>query len=73
MITTSRLFRNSLKLVQNLRFNKIQESKSVVSQNEGTSTTHPEEIPVYLRPYDKNKYEVPSTKLKVLTINIQSE
>ena len=27
-----------------------------------------EETPVHLRPYDKNKFEVPSTKLKVFCL-----
>lgn len=72
MITTTRLLRNSLKLFQNrLRFADVQESRSVATQ-ETTATTSQEEIPIHLRPYDKNKYEVPSTKLKVIALKFSS-
>jgi len=70
MINTSKLLRNSLKLLQNnLRFNKVQEAQSVVPQGTEASVAHPEEIPVHLRPYDKNKYEVPSAKIKVWEVS----
>lgn len=66
MIRTSKLFRNSLKLFQNyLRAANIQEPKAVVTQQADESVGQHEEIPIHLRPYDKNKYEVPSAKLKV--------
>ena len=66
MIKTSRLLRNSVKLFQNnLRFANVQESKSVVNTDADQTSVQQEETPVHLRPYDKNKYEVPSSKLKV--------
>lgn len=73
MIKTFKLFRNSVKLAQaHLRFaNNIQEPKAVTTQ--GTEQpTSAEEIPVHLRPYDKKKYEVPSSKIKVFLVLITS-
>jgi len=68
MIKTSKLFRNSFQIYKNyLRFANVQESRSVTAQRTTETTTHQEEIPVHLRPYDKNKYEVPSSKLKYAT------
>lgn len=66
MIRTSKLFRNSLSLFQNyLRAANLQQPKAVVTQQSDESVSQQEEIPIHLRPYDKNKYEVPSDKLKV--------
>lgn len=66
MIKTSKLFRNSFQIFQNyLRFASGSESRSVATQQTAQPTTQQDEIPVHLRPYDKNKYEVPSSKLKV--------
>jgi len=68
MIKTSKLFRNSFQIFQNyLRFASGSESRSVTAQQTAQPTTQQEEIPVHLRPYDKNKYEIPSSKLKVIS------
>lgn len=42
-------------------------SKFCVSTNDSLTSNQlkTQETPVHLRPYDKNKYEVPSSKLKV--------
>ena len=54
------LFRPFLKTFKATRFfSDVVKTEGVLSKKER------EEIPVHLRPYDQEKYEVPSTKLKV--------
>lgn len=65
------LLRTSFNIVKSfVRFSTEASSTPAPQQTkEKTVTETQEETPVHLRPYNKSKYEVPSTKLKVtLTI-----
>ena len=61
------LLRNTFKIIQ--RFYRSAGEETVtppVTQEKPKVVAEKEETPVYLRPYNKAKYEVPSTKLKVI-------
>lgn len=60
MLRYPALFRPFLRTFKVTRF-----FSDVVKTEEVLSKKEKEEIPVHLRPYDKEKYEIPSTKLKV--------
>lgn len=59
------MFRYPALLRPFLRTFKTTKFFSDVVKTEGALSKKEEEIPVHLRPYDKEKYEIPSSKLKV--------
>ena len=75
MLKTLKLLKRSSQLVcsrfsTNLNTNQTtsQETTPTSSNQESVKDIkEKEEIPVHLRPYNKSKYEVPSSKIKVLT------
>ncbi|CAD8116251.1 unnamed protein product [Paramecium primaurelia] len=54
------------RLIPRFRFATTLGSSNVASGNQ-TSATQSNPIPVYLRPYEAKKYEVPSSKIKLTT------
>lgn len=60
------LFKKSTFLLRTFKYQFVQSNTQEPIKSDSTITTTKEEIPIHLKPYDKAKYEVPSTKLKVI-------
>jgi hypothetical protein len=61
------LLRNTFKIIQRFYRSVGEETAAPpVTQEKPKVVSEKEETPLHLRPYNKAKYEVPSTKLKVI-------
>ena len=73
MLKTLKLLKRSSQLLcsrfsTNVNVTQSTQESAPISSNQESNKDikEKEEIPVYLRPYNKSKYEVPSSKIKVL-------